>query len=285
MAGHRRTLAGASIAVTLVLGLAPAGVTHAATTRSAVATVRTYATDDAYTSSTRRAVNFGQADKLVVGRTGRETRMSYLKFTVRALPQGSRLTGAQLRLPLAGKPPASTLTLLRVPSTGWSEKTLTAGRAPRASTVVGTARLSTASTVAVFDVSKIVTRAGSYSFALRSSATAAVTRLRSVEYGHRTTGGPEIRLTVRRTVAAPAPAASGECRVDALLVPSCGVLWGAAAGGFTDTPRDQALKDWEALTGRTATIYHTYHKGNEMFPTKAEIAMTRDPARPRVLLL
>jgi beta-mannanase len=70
-----------------------------------------------------------------------------------------------------------------------------------------------------------------------------------------------------------------------LLVPTCGVLWGAAAGGFTDTPRDQALKSWETLTGRTATIYHTYHKGDEMFPTTSEIAMTKDPAKPRVLLL
>jgi len=63
------------------------------------------------------------------------------------------------------------------------------------------------------------------------------------------------------------------------------VLWGAAAGGFTQTPRDEALKSWEALTGRTATIYHTYHKGDEKFPTAAEIAMTKDPAKPRVLLL
>jgi beta-mannanase len=71
----------------------------------------------------------------------------------------------------------------------------------------------------------------------------------------------------------------------ALLVPSCGVLWGAAAGGFTDAPRDQANKDWENLSGRTATIFHTYHKGDEPFPTKAEIAMTSDAANPRVLLM
>ncbi|MFI7600502.1 endoglucanase, partial [Actinoplanes sp. NPDC049681] len=50
--------------------------------------------------------------------------------------------------------------------------------------------------------------------------------------------------------AAPA-AAAGECVTDARLVPSCGVLWGAAAGGFTDAPRDTALKDWEKLSGRT----------------------------------
>jgi hypothetical protein len=83
----------------------------------------------------------------------------------------------------------------------------------------------------------------------------------------------------------PAIPASGDCVTDALLVPSCGVLWGAAAGGFTKAPRDQANKDWERLSGRTATIFHTYHKGDEVFPTKAEIAMTNDPANPRVLLL
>ncbi|MEV6595554.1 glycosyl hydrolase [Actinoplanes sp. NPDC051346] len=83
-----------------------------------------------------------------------------------------------------------------------------------------------------------------------------------------------------------APAASaGECVTDAKLVPSCGVMWGAAAGGFTDAPRDAALKDWEKLSGRTATIFHTYHKGDEPFPTKSEMAMARDAAAPRVLLL
>jgi beta-mannanase len=50
-------------------------------------------------------------------------------------------------------------------------------------------------------------------------------------------------------------------------------------------PRDQALQTWETLTGRTATIFHAYHKGDEQFPTRPEIAMTQDPARPRVLLL
>jgi beta-mannanase len=63
------------------------------------------------------------------------------------------------------------------------------------------------------------------------------------------------------------------------------VLWGAAAGGFTDNPRDAELKKWEQTSGRTAAIFHTYHKGDEIFPTASEIAMTRDPARPRVLLL
>ena len=80
-------------------------------------------------------------------------------------------------------------------------------------------------------------------------------------------------------------ATSPRCTVDAKLVPSCGVLWGAAAGGFSDVPRDVALRTFEQKTGRTAAIYHTYHKGNELFPTKDEIAMTTDPVKPRTLML
>jgi beta-mannanase len=74
------------------------------------------------------------------------------------------------------------------------------------------------------------------------------------------------------------------CTTDAKLVPSCGVLWGAAAGGFTGAPRDREELNWERLSGRTASIFHTYHKGDELFPTRAEIAMTSDAAHPRVLL-
>jgi hypothetical protein len=76
-----------------------------------------------------------------------------------------------------------------------------------------------------------------------------------------------------------------ECVTGELLVPSCGVLWGAAAGGFTSAPRDRELRAWENLSGRTASIFHTYHKGDEPFPTRSEIAMTRDAAHPRVLLM
>ena len=87
------------------------------------------------------------------------------------------------------------------------------------------------------------------------------------------------------SAAAPGTAAAEDCVTGALLVPSCGVLWGGAAGGFTDAPRDTELKAWERLSGRTATIFHTYHKGDEPFPLKSEIAMTRDAAHPRVLLM
>ncbi|GAB1692625.1 glycoside hydrolase family 26 protein [Krasilnikovia sp. M28-CT-15] len=83
----------------------------------------------------------------------------------------------------------------------------------------------------------------------------------------------------------PSKPSAQRCVTNDMLVPSCGVLWGAAAGGFTSAPRDAELKKWEQLSGRTASIFHTYHKGDEVFPTKSEIAMTSDAANPRVLLV
>ena len=341
----KRGFVGAALAgVVVSAGAALSGVASAATTTESLTVV---AGDDAYTSSTRKTVNFGSADKLVVGRESGETRLSYVKFVVKSFTTGSTLNGAELRLPVDGKAVAASLSLLQVPSTTWSERTLTAAKAPALGKVVETVKPAVTDTVVRFDVSDVVTKAGTYSFALKSSSTTAVTRFRSVEYGDPTSGGPELRLAVTKKVATPvtttptttapttqpvvttppttapttapttppanpttppvvytppttepaevpttvppvdpttAPPAE-DCVTDELLVPSCGVLWGAAAGGFTDTPRDLALKQWEATTGRTSTIFHTYHKGDEKFPTKSEIAMTRDPANPRVLLL
>ncbi|MCA2213735.1 CBM96 family carbohydrate-binding protein [Jidongwangia harbinensis] len=284
--GARRRLIGAALTGAAVTsGLAVAGPADAA---AVTGSKTVYARDDAYTSSVRRTGNFGAADKLVVGRTGSETRLSYVTFATGALPSGATVTGAVLKLPLESRPVAARLSLH--PVTGsWSEGRITAANAPAMSAAIATLTPKTTDTVLRFDVSKWVKKPGTYSFALKSAATTAVTRLRAVEYGAATTGGPELALTYTRaatTVPVPStPPVPPACVTDALLVPTCGVLWGAAAGGFTSTPRDQALKEWEALTGRTASIFHTYHKGDEKFPTSSEIAMSRDPAKPRVLLL
>jgi beta-mannanase len=281
--------------VTMGAGFALAGT--AAQAATGTGTVSVLSTDDAYTSSTRKAVNFGTADKLVVGRESGETRQSYVKFAP-SVAANAKVTGAELRLPLDSKPDGSTLALYAVPTT-WTQKAITAANAPATGALVGTAKPKTTDTTVSFDLSKMVKSSGVYAFTLKSSASNAVTRLRSKEYGTGGTGGPELRLTVTRTAPAPtttaptttapvttppATTAPAGCTTGALLVPTCGVLWGAAAGGFSDTPRDQALKDWEAKTGRTAAIYHTYHMGSQVFPTKPEIAMTQDPAKPRVLL-
>ncbi|WP_229716325.1 CBM96 family carbohydrate-binding protein [Mangrovihabitans endophyticus] len=248
------------------------------------APVRLTARDDAYTSSGRRTTSFGSAGKLVVGKHRRDAKVSYLKFVV---PAGVRVSGARLELTTIGAV-AGRVTAHRVTGNDWSEKTLTSGNAPAtgAALSVGAGTGSGLS----FDLGTAVTRPGTYSFALRSSAER-TTRFVSAEAGP---AGPVLAVTAQTGAPtgtggdAPTGArgdAPGGCVTGALLVPSCGVLWGGAAGGFTSAPRDRALRDWEKLSGRTATVFHTYHKGDERFPTASEIAMTRDPARPRVLLL
>ena len=267
------------------------------------------AVDDTYTSSSRRNATFGTEDKLVTGRLGKDVKVSFLKFTV---PAGTDVTGAELTLTTVGDV-AGKLAVHRVVDNGWTEKKLASGTAPALGLAVASAAPKANDTQVTFDLGAEVTGPGTYSFAVQSTAAQAV-RFRSAE---NKSGAPVLTVATAAEAAPvtepttppvepttpaddylpgdvpattepttePTKPPAGECATDAKLVPSCGVLWGGAAGGFTDAPRDQALKDWEKLSGRTATIFHTYHKGDEPFPTKAEIAMTRDAAKPRVLLL
>jgi hypothetical protein len=70
------------------------------------------------------------------------------------------------------------------------------------------------------------------------------------------------------------------------LVPTCGVLWGVAPGAHTDARGERALRDFENKTGRHQDVFHAYHRGvGGLFPTRAEIALAREPGRQRVLFL
>jgi beta-mannanase len=243
------------------------------------------AADDSYISSGRKAAGFGAQDKLVAGVLKRDVKTAYLKFTV---PSGTPVAGARLTLTTVGAQSGS-VTLRRVADNAWTEAGLTAATAPAVGAALASATASPARAALGFDLGAEVTKPGTYSFALTSTGPAL--RFRSAESP---AGGPLLTVGTDGTDTPPAvpvtrptaPAApQGDCVTGALLVPSCGVLWGGAAGGFTTAPRDQELLGWEKTSGRTATIFHTYHKGNELFPTKAEIAMTADAAHPRVLLL
>jgi beta-mannanase len=276
--------------------------------------VRSGATEDTYISSSRPSYNFGASDTIVAGRAGGDTMVSYLKFTVAGLDTGVTVKGAKVTLNNASRALPGSISLSRVAGTGWTEKTLSAQNDPALGAVVSTVRPASGASAVTFDVSSVVKGAGTYTFAVTSNVVNTPARFHSAEA---TTGRPALAVTVARPVAtkpvattpatnpattAPAtkpatttPATSpatttpatkpAGCTADAKLVPSCGVLWGAAAGGFSDVPRDEALKTFETKTGRTSTIYHTYHRGDELFPTKDELAMTNDPARPRTLML
>jgi beta-mannanase len=294
---------------TLLAGAGSALLVPAPAQAAAGADLKLAATNDAYTSSGRRTTVFGQQNKLVVGLLDGDTKISYLTFVV---PAGARVTGSHLDLSTNGAV-SGPIRLSRVLDTSWSEKTLTSANAPAIGLALGAPAVR--GSVLSFNLGGEIAGPGTYSFAVQSAA-GAVTRFRSAEdvsgrpvLTVNTTAAPPVRAPVPTTTdtsppapsatpsATPAPSTAAPstaapsvpgtsgCVTGALLVPSCGVLWGAAAGGFTAAPRDQALLDWERLSGRTATIFHAYHKGDELFPTRSEIAMASDPAHPRVLLL
>ncbi|MGW4945993.1 CBM96 family carbohydrate-binding protein [Actinoplanes sp. NPDC004185] len=320
----------------LVAGAGTALVASAPAAAAAAPELKLTAGDDTYVSSGRKDATFGAEDKLSIGRLDGDTKIAFLKFLV---PAGTQVTGARLRLITVGDV-AGKVSVSRVAGNGWTEQRLTSGNAPAPGAVVASATPSADAEELSFDLGAAVTGPGTYSFAVQSSASNAVTRLRSAEGKW---GGPVLTISTAAVHSAPAvppatpiededmppPAAEpttpattapaqpepapttptepaptqpaptqttptqpapidppqGDCVTGAKLVPSCGVLWGAAAGGFTDAPRDEALKDWEKLSGRTASIFHAYHKGDEPFPTQSEMAMARDAAKPRVLLL
>jgi hypothetical protein len=98
----------------------------------------------------------------------------------------------------------------------------------------------------------------------------------------RRAAGPGATPDVANTVVG----GSGRCRTGRKLVPTCGVLWGVAPGAFTDQRGAEALRDFEAKTGRHQDIYHAYHRGmNGLFPTKEEVGIARQKGEERILFL
>lgn len=90
-------------------------------------------------------------------------------------------------------------------------------------------------------------------------------------------------LAPTAAAAAPAAAAPAGCTVSDKLVPSCGAWWGASVSG--SGTRAAQLAAFETKTGARTDIYHGYHQVGQMFPTRDEIAIARDPKGKRILLL
>jgi len=269
------------LAVLLPLIATTGAVAFGAAAHAAGTTLTSIASDDAVASSARPTTNNGLDARLDAGTVNGDTRVTYLKFTVPTLASGTAVKTALLTLTRDEHHLPGTVKLVKVANTTWSEKTLTYRTAPALGSVLSTASPTSTTLSVAFDVTSVVSRPGTYSFAVTSPAANDVARFRSAEYG---TDRPTLKVTVATTTTTTTTVTTPPaCTVTAKLVPTCNILWGAAAGGFTTTPRDQALKDFEAKSGRTAAIYHTYHVGDEQFPTAAEIAMASDAAKPRLL--
>ena len=311
----RRALPFAAVVLAASSAIALTGNAQAA---SVPAPVKVAAVDDTYSSSARPTYTFGTSRSLVAGTVSGDRMVSYLKFKVGAVPAGAAISKVELKLTAERAMPVAAVKVRKAGSTTWTEGALSYRTAPALGDEVASVTPAKGATTVTLNLTSAVKAGGTYAFAVTSAATNATARFRSAEYG---TAGPQLTVTYKAapvtnpstppssspsTPPSTPPSSSpstppssspstppstdpsapvGPCTVDAKLVPSCNLLWGAAAGGFSETPRDQALKEWEAKSGRTSTIYHTYHRGDELFPTAAEKAMARDPNNPRVLFL
>ncbi|NRQ34446.1 hypothetical protein HII36_21690 [Nonomuraea sp. NN258] len=94
-------------------------------------------------------------------------------------------------------------------------------------------------------------------------------------------GRPRVAAVADRPEVAGSPA----CTVTTRLIPSCGAWWGIAPEVFTGAQVTEALRGAESRMGVTADVVHVYHRGKELFPTRQEVALARDPARPRLLMI
>jgi hypothetical protein len=86
----------------------------------------------------------------------------------------------------------------------------------------------------------------------------------------------------------PSPSSSttpSTCTVSALLVPSCGVWWGAVSAPTAGQSYDQAFTALEAKLGRPFDIDHYYLKDDQHFPSQALIDRAHEPGKHRLLLL
>ncbi|WP_157979679.1 CBM96 family carbohydrate-binding protein [Kribbella monticola] len=81
------------------------------------------------------------------------------------------------------------------------------------------------------------------------------------------------------------PTAGPGCTVSALLVPSCGAWFGAAANPLGSESWDAALPAFESTIGRTVDIAHYYNSSPKLFPTADMIKRAREPGKKRMLLL
>ena len=200
-ATRRPAVCAASLAVLSALGVlqvaggAPAA--SAAPVVSASLTRTVLATGDAYTDAASPTRVTGESAKLAAGTSERTVKTSFLSFAVPAAPRGLVLSGARLVLQVerVGSPD---VTLRTAAASGWNEATVSAAKRPATGSVVATTALSSSSTAASFDVSKVVQSTSTEAFAVTASR--GVSSFYSSESGVR---APRLLLTYRSAPATP----------------------------------------------------------------------------------
>ncbi|MDP9395930.1 MAG: DNRLRE domain-containing protein, partial [Actinomycetota bacterium] len=274
----RSTAIATAVAAACLLA-ATGTVAASATTTAPLSTTGVTAAGDAYTVSSRPALNTGGALKVVAGTPTDGTKVGYTRFAAGPLPAESR---SQLVVTVM----SGTGGTLAVHATGgaWAEGTITARNAPAPGTLLGKATVPATSTPVKVrvDLGAYSRTDGVYNFALVRQGTAGgVIRLASSEAG--ATNAPRLKSVAPTTSTSPT---SPSCSVSVKLVPSCGAWFGVGATPLYGESYDQAMVDFERTAQRPMDIAHYYTKGQDyLWPTKGMMARATEPGRNRILFL
>lgn len=257
------TLAGTIIAASLTFA---APVAKAATADGA-------ATADTYTTSTRADHTNGSSTKVAVGDNSGANRVGYLRLNAtQAVESSDTVT---LTLDVTGGT-AGELRILQGDDS-WNESTLSHSSAPKSGKLLTTLKVSGSEQTLSADLTGAVSKNGSLNLILE-----------------RTDGGIT-RISSRETSKAPSasfergnsdsPTGGGSnCTVSSILVPSCGVWFGASANPLNGESWDQALVNFEKTSAEDMDIAHYYKRGqSSMFPNSGELKRQNESGSNRIL--
>ncbi len=275
-----------------VIAVAAAVLPEAVSAAQNGSPVTVTATDDAYVRPSLSGSS-GSAPTLIVG--GTDTAVSYLKFRITKMPTGRGSLSVSMTLSpvrLAVGSPAGVIDVHSVADTKWSEHSLNYGNAPALGPVIAVSTLNAASVTVRFNLTVSVRRTGTYAFAVTAPSGSPQRLFFSKEGG----GRPRIDLSLGSGVPTPPtppipptptpPGTPGDCTVGPKLIPTCGVLLGAAPAAKTGTGRTAAMSSFESEVGVDQPIYHAYHSGvGSLFPTAEEIAIAHEAGDPHLLFL
>lgn len=145
--GARGTASVAALACVAALGLAALATPSSAATTAAVTTASSFtysAADDSYVSAKYSTANYGSSTVLASGSAAGDGKVIYLKFIVHSLPAGStNISGSLVLNRIASQYLPPTVGASVVPSTSWSEQSVTYANRPARGASLGVLQTTT----------------------------------------------------------------------------------------------------------------------------------------------
>jgi len=100
------------------------------------------------------------------------------------------------------------------------------------------------------------------------------------------TGSDPLATAVPPSTSTPLPQLEVGCGVSELLIPDCGIWFGASTPSYDGTfDYERGLEEYEAVAANEPDILHFYQRGGEPFPTERQRSLSERPGRQRSLLL